>query len=224
MKGKIIDLTHTIHSDIPGWDGSCGFKMDMVLDYKDCAEPYVFRKHEIQTPSGIGTHIDSPSHCAPGGKTVSDLDIDNLVTECIVIKNTESDNENYIFMPESILEFEEKNGKIKPNTFVIFYTTWNKYWESPEKYINNHKFPSVHESTAKLLLERDISGIGIDTLSADTGEYGFPVHKMILGAGKYLVENIANANMLPEKGCEVFILPMKIKDAAESPVRMVATI
>jgi kynurenine formamidase len=84
------------------------------------------------------------------------------------------------------------------------------------------KFPSVHENVAKLLLERGVTGIGIDTLSADTGADGFPVHRAILGAGKYLVENVANAKELPPTGAKIAVLPMKIKDGTEAPIRLIA--
>ena len=221
---KVIDLTHTIHSAIPGWEGNCGFKMSVTLDYNECTPPYLFKKHSIETPTGIGTHIDSPAHCIPGGKTVDLIDINNLVTDCIVIKVSAENDSNFIITKKVIEEFEEKNGKISPNSFVLFCTGWNIYWETPEKYINNHEFPSVHEDVAKLLIERDISGLGIDTLSADTGKNGFPVHNLILGAGKYLVENIAHANDVPSVGAKICVMPTKIKDAAEAPVRLVVLI
>jgi len=73
-----------------------------------------------------------------------------------------------------------------------------------------------------MLLERSIAGIGIDTLSCDRGDQGFPVHRVILGAGKYLVENIANAKELPPTGGRILVLPLKLKHGTEAPVRLVA--
>ncbi len=221
---KVIDLTHTIHSDIPGWDGDCGFKMELSLDYKDCTPPDIFRKHDISTPCGIGTHIDSPSHVIPGGRTIDKLTLEELVTDCVVIDVSSEADENYIITPEIIKNFEKENGEIAHNSFVIFYTGWDKYWETSEKYINNHIFPSIHEDTAKLLLDRKISGLGTDTLSVDTGANGFPVHRAILGADKYLVENVANAKELPPVGAKVLVLPLKIKDGSEAPIRLIALI
>ncbi len=221
---KIIDLTHTLHSGIPGWDGNCGYKIDVSLDYNDCIPPDIFRKHDISTPCGVGTHIDAPAHVVPSGRTVEELLVEELVCDCVVIDVSSVADEKYIVNPDIILKFEEKYGEIKPNTFVIFYTGWDKYWDTPEKYINNHIFPSIHEDTAKLLVERNIAGIGIDTLSADTGINGYPVHHIILGDDKYLVENIANAKELPQTGAKVFVLPIKIKDGTEAPIRLIALI
>ena len=174
--------------------------------------------------SGIGTHVDAPAHCIPGGKTIDKLEMKDLVADCVVIDVSIEANEDYVAMPEVVEKFEKEYGEIKPNSFVIFYTGWDKHWNNTEKYRNNHKFPSVHESTAELLLKRNIAGLGIDTLSADTGADGFKVHNAILGAGKYLVENIANGNVLPPIGAKIFVLPIKIKDGTEAPVRLIGLI
>lgn len=219
-----MDVTHTLSPEIPTWDGSCGFKLSINTDYKDCSPPDVFRTQGITMGAGTGTHMDAPAHCFEGAKTIDMLEMENLVTDCAVIDISEEADENYIVLPEVVEKFEKEYGEIKPNSFVIFYTGWSKFWNEKEKYINDHKFPSVHEDTAKLLVQRGIAGLGIDTLSADTGVNGFPVHRTILGAGKYLVENIANAENLPRTGSKILVLPLKIKDATEAPVRLIALI
>lgn len=48
------------------------------------------------------------------------------------------------------------------------------------------------------------------------------MHRAILGADKYLVENVANAKLLPPTGAKVLVLPIKIKDATEAPIRLIA--
>ncbi len=221
---KVVDLTHTLSPEILTWDGSCGFEMATTLDYADCTHPDLFRKHSLKMECGIGTHIDAPAHVVLDGRTVDKLIMEELVTGCIVIDVSSEAHENYMIMPEVVEKFEKKYGEIKSNSFVIFYTGWDKHWNDTEKYNNNHKFPSVDISTAKLLMERNIAGLGIDTLSADTGINGFPVHREILGADKYLVENVANARELPSSGSRILVLPMKIKDGTEAPVRLVAFI
>lgn len=221
---KYLDLTHTIHSTIPSWDGTTGFDLPTVFDYNQGTAPDLMRVQEIHFHGAMGTHMDSPAHFVEGAKTIEKLELENLIGDCVVIKVDREADENYVIMPSTVEAFEKEHGTIKPNTLVIFYTGWEKYWETPAQYQNNFKFPSVHEDTAKLLLERNISGLGIDTLSADTGVHGFPVHRAILGAGKYLVENIAHAGELPVTGAKVFVMPLKIKDAVESPVRLVAVV
>ena len=221
---KIIDLTHTLASDIPTWDGDCGFHLALQTDYKDCAGPDLFRLQKITTRAGMGTHIDAPAHCFPGTKTTDAIKLESLITDCVVIKVNDRADENYVLMPEVIQKFEGDYGRIKPNSFVIIYTGWDRRWANPSKYRNDLKFPSLHESTGALLLERDIAGLGTDTLSPDAGDKTFPIHRIVLGAGKYLVENIANAKDLRPTGARVLIMPMKIKGATEAPIRLAAVI
>ena len=224
MKQKIIDLTHSLTPEIATFDGPCGFNLVKTLDYGECAPPNLFRVQKItEMMAGVGTHMDAPAHCIQNGKTIDVLELKNLVTNCVVI-NIETSDENYIARPDVVEKFEQEHGEIKQNSFVIFYTGWDKYWETPEKFRNGLSFPSIHEDTAKLLLERNISGIGIDTLSADAKGEDFPVHRAILGAGKYLVENIANAKDLPPTGAKIFIMPIKIKGGTEAPIRLIALV
>jgi kynurenine formamidase len=218
---QYIDLTHALSPDIPSWDGDCCFHLHAAVDYKDCKAPNIFRVQEIRAKAGAGTHIDAPAHCFPGATTIDGLQLPDLLTDCVVISIDDVADERYLVMPDIIAAFEKEHGNIPPNAFVIFYTGWDKYWHTPEKYRNDLRFPSVHEDTAKVLLQRNISGIGIDTLSPDARGEDFPVHRLILGAGKYIVENVANAKNVPPTGAKVMVLPMKIKDGTEAPVRLV---
>ncbi len=221
---KIIDLTHSLSSEIPTWDGGCGFELSIDGDYKDGTPPDTFRTQKIKCGAGIGTHMDAPAHVVEGGRTIDKLVMEQLVTDCVVIDVSSEANADYVIMPEIIEKFEKEHGEIQPNTFVIFYTGWDANWNDREKYINSHNFPSVDLSTAEFLLKRNIAGLGIDTLSADTGKNGFPVHRAILGADKYLVENIANAKELPAVGVKSLVLPIKVKDGTEAPIRLIALI
>lgn len=221
---RMIDLTHTLSPDIPSWDGSCCFSLITKTDYKDCIAPNLFRVQKIEALVGAGTHMDAPAHCFPGAATVDALLLESMTTDCVVIRVDDQADEGYVAMADVISSFEEKYGKIPPKAFVIFYTGWDKYWGDPKKYRNDLKFPSVHEDTAKLLIERNVSGIGIDTLSPDALGKDFPVHRVILGAGKYIIENVANAKNLPITGAKITIAPMKIGGGTEAPVRLFALV
>jgi len=55
------------------------------------------------------------------------------------------------------------------------------------------------------------AGIGIDALSPDRPEDDYPVHKIILEAGKYIIEKVANAHLLLPIGSYSLSLPLKNK-------------
>jgi kynurenine formamidase len=221
---KLIDLTHTLSPEIPSWDGDSCCKITIAFDYKDGTPPNLFRVQKIEGKLGMGTHIDAPAHCFEGKETVDLLKLENLVVDCVVINVVSIAHENYLVMPDILELFEKEYGILKPNTFVIFYTGWSEQWNTPEKYRNNLHFPSIHPDTAKILIEKNIAGIGIDTLSPDAVGDDFPVHRIILGAGKFIVENVANIKELPPTGAKVTILPLKVDGGTEAPVRMIAMV
>ncbi len=219
-----IDLTHTIKPIIPTWDGSCGFSMVKKVDYDQCSGVDKFRVQQFSMAAGIGTHMDAPAHCIEGSPTIDMLNLGQLIVPCVVIDVSAQADAQFSLNTANIMAFEQQYGPIKSGSFVIIYTGWDQYWNDPARYRNNLVFPSISPEAANLLLQRNILGIGIDTLSPDRPDNGFPVHRIILGAGKYIVENIAHAKQLPATGSTVVILPIKVDGATECPVRMVGLI
>lgn len=221
---KLIDLTHILDGSIPTWSGSCGFNHKMLLNYSDCKDEYKFRVMEVKMNAGIGTHMDAPSHCIAGGKCISDFDINDLVFPCIVIDVSEKCYDRYSVSMQDIIEFESKFDTIPKGSCVMINTGWSKFWSSASKYHNNHIFPSISHEAAELLLNRGVNAIGIDTLSPDRPEDGFKVHQSFLSAGKIIIENVANLDLMPPIGSFIMSLPIKIKDGTEAPIRLVGLI
>lgn len=221
---KIIDLTHTLSTKTPSWEGDCGFQHETVLDYASCTTEVKFKVQKIHMYAGLGTHMDAPAHCIADGKTIDKLGLDDTCAPCIVIDVSKEAHECYQLPIAAISEFERQFGEIGDGSFVIIRTGWDSLWSKPEAYRNHLRFPSVSNDAALFLLNRNIVGLGIDTLSPDTPNSGYPVHQAILGAGKYIVENVANSSKLPPRGSFSLALPLAIKDATEAPIRLIGLV
>lgn len=217
-----VDLTHKLHPQVPTWQGGCGFKSDIKLDYTK--SKLSFRVQKLSMHAGIGTHMDAPSHCIPTGQSVADLPLVNLFAPGVVIKAPPDIHPSFSFKPEHIHDFEKKHGEIPKGACVLFHSGWDIYWIDPSNYRNHLHFPSVHKETAALLLEREIKGLGIDTLSPDRPKEGYPVHEAVLGAGKFIIENVAHLGSMPESGFTVIALPINIELGTEAPIRLVAMV
>lgn len=216
----VVDLTHALTATVPTWDGSCGFEHHVHHDY-DPAALYQFRTYKIDMSEGVGTHMDSPAHCIPGGKTIDELELADLIAPCVVIDISAIAHEKFSVSALDIKAFEKSHGPIQEGSIVMIRTGWERFWPEPERYRNGHLFPSVSKEAAELLLQRDIAGLAIDTLSPDRPEDGFPVHKLLLGNGKFIVENAARLGTLPPQGSFVMAVPIKIKDGTEAPIRLI---
>ena len=91
---------------------------------------------------------------------------------------------------------------------------------------NLFQFPGFLPETAQWLLDnRNIVGLGVDSASADVGtSTTYMVHTILLANDMYFLENM-QLDEVPEGSDTVFVaLPMKVKDAGETPVRIMAIV
>lgn len=121
---------------------------------------------------------------------------------------------------------------------VCMKTGWGKKFKDPKAYINANSdephpfcslgtmhFPGFSNTLARFLCEqREISGIGIDTLSLDRGmATSFDVHMTILGNDKYQIENMYLEDT-PPTGFTFISMPLRVKGAAEMSTRVMAVV
>ncbi len=224
FKYTLVDLTHELSPTSPAWDLSCTFNCATVLDYDACTTQTHFRMQHIAMPAGIGTHMDAPAHCFKNEKTIDQFQLEQLLAPCIVINVAHKAHADYIVSIDDIALFEKTYGTIQSDTFVFMYTDWDKYWDNPKKYHNHFQFPYVSKDAAELLLQRNVAGLGIDTLSSDRPGSLFPVHELFLGNGKYLIENCAHLQLLAPIGNFCLVAPLKAKYLTEAPIRLIGFI
>jgi len=86
-------------------------------------------------------------------------------------------------------------------------------------------FPGYSSAAARLLVDRRVYGLGIDTLSIDYGPSpDFPVHQYTLAHRLYHLENVANLDRVPARGATVVVAPIKLKGGSGGPVRIFALV
>ena len=90
--------------------------------------------------------------------------------------------------------------------------------------------PGFHkEATLFLIQERDILGVGVETVGTDAGQAGtfdppFPNHTLMHGAGKFGLASLRNLDQLPPTGAVVIAAPLKIVNGSGSPLRVLALV
>ncbi|MDP1607818.1 MAG: cyclase family protein [Chlamydiales bacterium] len=218
-----IDLTHPLSPNVPTWNGSCGFCLEIKKDYSD-----MFRVQQIKMHAGVGTHMDAASHRFQGGKSIADIPLKQLLfTPIHVIDVSQKAHADYEISVSDMEEYEKTYGSIPENALVIGFTGWHRFWQDPKKYRNvdsrgQMHFPAFSADAAKYLVSRNIAGIAIDTLSPDCLDTTYPVHHHLLANNKYIIENIADCSLLPPQGSYGIALPLRAEEATESPIRLVA--
>jgi kynurenine formamidase len=223
MSFKLIDLTHALSEKAPTWDGGCGYQLTMESDYVSDS-PVSFKVQSMSLNCGIGTHIDTPAHCIKGMSTIDQIPLDHLINPGYLIDISHRLHADNYLTAQDILEFEAQNEIIQENSCVLVNTGWYRYWDDAPAYHNKFQFPYVHSEAANLLSERGIRALGIDTLSPDRPDSGYPVHGLLLSKNILIIENVTNLVGLPSKNFTVTIAPLKLCGATESPVRIWATV
>lgn len=222
---RAVDLTHPLYMGMPFWPGTEPINIERLADYDKG-----YRMHKFTMWENIGTHVDSPSHFAvgKGKRTIDQLPLDQLIVPIVVInvqRKVKSD-EDYQLTAKDITNWEALYGKVNKGSLVVMNTGWYLKFSNPVAYVNQDKegvlhFPGFSAAAAKLLVERDVAGIGIDTLSLDPGnDLSFPVHNIMLAANKYQIENMNKLDALPTTGAVVVIGVLPVRDGSQAQARI----
>jgi kynurenine formamidase len=221
----VLDLSHAMHEGMPFWPGGVPFKMTRLADYDQG-----YRAHRFEMGENTGTHVDAPAHFVQGKRSIDQLAADELVLPLVMIDvsaKAKSDPD-YALSANDLVDWEAANGSIPPGCLVVANTGWHALFTSPPQYVNLDDsgvmhFPGFALDAAQLLIERDVAGIAIDTLSIDPGDSkDFPVHKLMLGADKFQLENLANTAKLPEVGATAVIGVLKVTGGSQAQARVLA--
>ena len=90
--------------------------------------------------------------------------------------------------------------------------------------------PGFHQTTSTLLAnDRDITGVGVETVGTDAGQAGmftppFPNHTIMHGAGKLGLASLKNLDQLPPTGAVVIAAPLKIVNGGGRLLRVLAIV
>ncbi len=223
--GKVIDLTHTMHEGMAYWPGGVPFHKEKLVGYD---QGYLL--HKFTMGENTGTHVDAPSHFIEGRRPINGIPLQDLVVpmQVIDIAARAAGDPDYQLSVEDISSWEQTHGRIKQHSLVVLNTGWHRKFDDPKSYINQDgegvmHFPGYSAKAAVLLVERDVAGIGIDTLSIDPGNSkDFAAHKVMLKANKYQIENLANLDALPPTGAVAVIGVLPVKGGSQAQARIFA--
>ena len=181
-----------------------------------------------QTYEHRGTHLDAPYHFSKNGRRLQDLTIEDLNGPLVIVDiSAKAAQPGDIAMLEvsDLQEWEARNGRIQNHAFVIMSSGWEKFWGDNDKYFGDGapRFPGFSKDAVEwLLANRQIYGIGTDTLSCESSRNLYEVHTTILPAGKVCIENLRNLDKIPPCGARFMALPIKLKDGTGSQTRAFA--
>jgi len=233
---RIVDLTHAFDADTIYWPTSPSrFELE-VLSEGVTPGGWFYSAKAFASPEHGGTHLDAPIHFYAARHTVDEIALERLVAPAVVIdvRSEASADPDYRFDLAGLDRFEAQHGPVPRGAVVFLWTGWDERWPDRTRYLGDDTpgdasklhFPSFGpEAAARLVAERGVAAIGVDTASIDGGQaHDFPVHRIAAEANVPGIENLRGLGGVPAIGAWVVALPMKIRGGSGGPVRVVALV
>ncbi len=213
MAKRIVDLSHTIEDTMMVYPGLSR----PILEWLAVCEQNGHYASKLTLPIHVGTHIDAPKHFIASGESVDQLPLQKLFGKALLI-NLSHQNLDKI----TEVHFQQSEERIKAGLIVVVDTgTHKKYGK--RAFIT--EYPYLTPGAAAWLAERRIAALGVDTPAIDPlGSAESPAHKIVLGAGIPIVENLASLDRVDRQDFLFIGLPLKIAGAEGSPCRAIAVI
>ncbi len=236
----IVDLTQPLGPTTPviglppQFASSPGVTMQTISRFDEKGPAWYW--NTISLGEHTGTHFDAPVHW------ISGKDLPNNATDtippakfvgpaCVIDVTSEvARNEDFLLMPDDVTAWEARHGRIPAGAWVLLRTGWST--RSDAAFLNvrddGPHSPGFHATTSALLArERDVLGVGVETVGTDAGQAGrfdppFPNHGIMHGAGKFGLASLRNLDKLPPTGAIVIAAPLKLVNGSGSPLRVLA--
>jgi kynurenine formamidase len=238
---KVIDLSAPLGPETPVIDlppmfaPSPGVTLTEISRYDSRGPAWYW--NIINLGEHTGTHFDAPIHWVTG-KDLPNNATDTILPRrfvgpaCVIDVTSEVQQfPDFLLTVERVQAWEAKFGRIPAGAWVLLRTGWSQR-KTRGEFLNvkddGPHSPGFHGECSKFLAtERDILGVGVETVGTDAGQAGgfdppFPNHTFMHGAGKFGITSLINLDQLPPTGAIVIAAPLKIVNGSGSPLRVIA--
>ena len=240
---KVVDLTQPLGPDTPViglppmFAASPGVSINVISKYDDKGPAWYW--NTIRMGEHTGTHFDAPVHWITGrdlpANSTDTIPPARFIGPACVIDVTAdvAHNPDFLLTTAQLEAWESQHGRIPPRAWVLLRTGWSRR-ESAAAFLNvgadGPHTPGFDAATSRLLAhDRDILGVGVETIGTDAGQAGrfdppFPNHAIMHGAGKFGLASLCNLDQLPPVGAVVIAAPLKLVNGSGSPLRVLALV
>jgi kynurenine formamidase len=238
---RVVDLTTPLEPETPVIDlppmfaPSPGLTLTEISRYNDAGPAWYWNM--LHLGEHTGTHFDAPVHWVTG-KELPDNTTDTIPPQkfigpaCVIDVTADvAQNPDFLLTPERAQQWEATHGHIPAGAWVLLRTGWSAR-KSRAEFLNAREDGAHSPGFAKacsefLARERDVLGVGVETVGTDAGQAGtfdppFPNHSTMHGAGKFGITSLINLDQLPPTGAVVIAAPLKIVGGSGSPLRVLA--
>lgn len=226
---SVVDLSWSLRPGVPVFPGQPGFEFEPLGDIDDPSLPLCFAR--VSFMEHCGTHMDAPAHAIKGGAYVDELPLPALVGPACRLDLRERCGgvADFEVTSADIKDYERRHGRIPKEAIVLMHTGWDQRFSNPARYVETSAdggwhWPGVAGEAAEMLADREVHGVGIDSIGLDGGAVAMTLaaHRAVLGSGAFIVENVAHLADVPATGAVVLTAPIKTYHGSGGPTRIYA--
>ena len=240
---QVVDLTQPLDADTlviglpPIFAASPGFSVEVISRYDKGGPAWYW--NTIRLGEHTGTHFDAPIHWVTGkdyaNNATHNIPVDRFIGPACVIDVSEQAGRDADFLVtrETVEEWESRHGHIPRHAWVLIRTDWS-HRKGAREFLNVAAYgahtPGFHPQAVPFLArERDILGVGVETVGTDAGqaptfEPMFTCHTIMHGSNRFGLASLTNLDQLPPTGAVVIAPPLKIVNGSGSPLRVLALV
>jgi kynurenine formamidase len=240
---RVVDLTVPLEPATPTiqlppqFGPSKSFTLEEISRY-DARGP-AWYWNNIACGEHTGTHFDAPVHWVTGkdypNNATHNIPVDRFIGPACVIDVARQARENpdFLVTRATVEDWEKRYGRIPAHAWVLIRTDWSRRVGAKE-FLNigadGAHTPGFHPQAVPFLArERDILGVGVETVGTDAGqaptfEPMFPCHTIMHGSNRFGLASLTNLDQLQPTGAVVIAPPLKIVNGSGSPLRVLALV
>ena len=222
---RVVDLTVPLEPATqtiqlpPPFAPSKPFSLEEISRYDERGPAWYW--NNIACGEHTGTHFDAPVHWVTGkdypNNATHNIPVDRFIgPACVIdVAKQAAANPDFLITQAVVEEWEAKHGTSK-------------------KFLNagpdgSHTPGFDPKCVPFLARERDILGVGVETVGTDAGQAHsfdpmFPCHTIMHGSNKFGLASLTNLDQLPPTGAVVIAPPLKIVNGSGSPLRVLALV
>ena len=221
---ELIDLTLTLGSDrvapVPGLIGVC-------TEPLHTHESHARSNTKLTLATHIGTHVDAPYHFHADGTTVENMPLDRYMGLALLLDLRDVAKS---LTPLSVANLQGAGGTPAAvrDKIVVLFTGWAAAESGGAGFYSQG--PYLSNEGAAYLADNGVNAVSVDfpidkhPATPQSTIHDFPVHRLLLGRGIPLIENLINLDQLLGREFELWALPIKLKDGDGAAARAVARI
>jgi kynurenine formamidase len=196
-----------------------------IQDHGFYSQKWTFGEHS-------GTHMDAPGHFFDEGRRSPEITPQELIVPVVVVDISEraAQDPDTTLTVDDLRRFERRHGRIPEGALVCMNSGWAAKFGDPLAYKGGDSYPGYHfpgfsvDAATWLAERRDVTGIGVDTISLDPGDSTtFPVHVRLLGSDRYGLENLNNLDRIPPRGAVAYVGLIPWEEGSGGPCRVIAS-